>query len=168
MATTCMTPRVVRQKNMAMRPSGPRTRNDCAGEGQQHLPRPERPTATISLAAFTRFDDRNWNKDLITIPHPLDQVGACHVTRRRYQGSLNRGSIVDTIRIISLETLSENYRHHSRIPGRESYRVSPWYKSSPLLYFVPYQEDSYSRLGNFIYRCSRWGTELSSNTDFLH
>jgi hypothetical protein len=95
-ATTCMTPR----KNMAMSPTGPGTKNDRAGEGQQQFSRPERSTTKISLVAFTRFDNRNWNKDPITMPQPSAQFGACHVKRKRYQGSLNWSSIVDTIRII--------------------------------------------------------------------
>jgi hypothetical protein len=39
----CMTPRVVRQKNMVMSPVWPRTKNDCAGEGQQQFTRPDLP-----------------------------------------------------------------------------------------------------------------------------
>jgi hypothetical protein len=72
------------QKNMAMSPSGPRTKNDFAGEGQQQFTRLERSNTKISLVAFTRFDDQNWNKDLITMPQSSARVGACHVTRRRY------------------------------------------------------------------------------------
>jgi hypothetical protein len=36
-----MTPRVVREKNMAMSPAGPETKNVCAGEGQQQHIRTE-------------------------------------------------------------------------------------------------------------------------------
>jgi hypothetical protein len=52
-------------------------------------------TATISPLALARFDVWSWNEGPTTVLSSSARVGGLYVTRRRSQGSLNRGSAIE-------------------------------------------------------------------------
>jgi hypothetical protein len=75
---------LVRQNNKTTGSYGTPNKEILCLRAPAAIYREDRPTITISLAAFRRFDDLNWNKNLIRMPRPLAELGACHGTRRRY------------------------------------------------------------------------------------